>query len=135
MDVGCGGGLLSESLARLGGDVVGVDASKENIGIARTHAAQDPMLPFVDAENGIDRRRGATSQAAPPGSLEFRCTTAETLRDQGEKFDVVCAMEVLEHVDEPGEFMKCLGEMVKVCTAPEGKGRGYRLIGASLEDT
>jgi 2-polyprenyl-6-hydroxyphenyl methylase/3-demethylubiquinone-9 3-methyltransferase len=50
-------------------------------------------------------------------SLEYRHTSAELLRDAGEKFDVVCAMEVLEHVDEPGEFMKCLGEMVKVSPA------------------
>jgi polyprenyldihydroxybenzoate methyltransferase/3-demethylubiquinol 3-O-methyltransferase len=48
------------------------------------------------------------------GSLEYRHTSAESLRDAGEKFDVVCAMEVIEHVDEPGEFLKCLGDMVKV---------------------
>jgi hypothetical protein len=48
------------------------------------------------------------------GSLEYRCTSAESLRDNGEKFDLVCSMEVLEHVDQPGEFLKCLGDMVKV---------------------
>ncbi|WWD20004.1 3-demethylubiquinone-9 3-O-methyltransferase [Kwoniella shandongensis] len=97
LDVGCGGGLLSESLARLGGTVVGVDASESNIGIATTHASQDPFL----------------SQKMEEGGLQFRHSAAERLRDAGEKFDVVCAMEVLEHVDEPGEFLKCLGEMVK----------------------
>ncbi|KAK8849383.1 3-demethylubiquinone-9 3-O-methyltransferase [Kwoniella newhampshirensis] len=97
LDVGCGGGLLSESLARLGGSVVGVDASESNIGIATTHASQDPIL----------------RKKMDEGRLEFRHSPAERLRDQGEMFDVVCAMEVLEHVDEPGEFLKCLGEMVK----------------------
>ncbi|WWD00391.1 3-demethylubiquinone-9 3-O-methyltransferase [Kwoniella sp. B9012] len=97
LDVGCGGGLLSESLARLGGQVVGVDASESNIGIATTHAQQDPSL----------------SIKMQTGELRFVHSSAEVLRDAGEKFDVVCAMEVLEHVDQPGEFMKCLGEMVK----------------------
>ncbi|WVW78655.1 3-demethylubiquinone-9 3-O-methyltransferase [Kwoniella bestiolae CBS 10118] len=97
LDVGCGGGLLSESLARLGGEVVGVDASESNIGIATTHAQQDPSL----------------SKKIENGDLKFVHSSAEVLRDAGEKFDVVCAMEVLEHVDQPGEFMKCLGEMVK----------------------
>ncbi|KAK6903928.1 3-demethylubiquinone-9 3-O-methyltransferase [Kwoniella mangroviensis CBS 8507] len=97
LDVGCGGGLLSESLARLGGQVVGVDASESNIGIATTHAQQDPSL----------------STKMQNGELKFVHSSAEVLRDAGEKFDVVCAMEVLEHVDQPGEFMKCLGQMVK----------------------
>ncbi|GFZ45901.1 hypothetical protein JCM24511_03634 [Saitozyma sp. JCM 24511] len=116
LDVGCGGGLLSETLARLGGDVVGVDASKENIGIAKTHAGQDPFLPLIkdsDHEDGPIGSHTRTPVRGRVGSLEYRHTSAELLRDAGEKFDVVCAMEVLEHVDEPGEFMKCLGEMVK----------------------
>lgn len=117
LDVGCGGGLLSESLARLGGDVVGVDASGVNIGMAVAHAVDDPGLPLINPTPGLevesmeDGRRGKEGE----GSLEYRHTSAEALRDAGEKFDVVCAMEVVEHVDEPGEFMKALGDMVKVC--------------------
>jgi 2-polyprenyl-6-hydroxyphenyl methylase/3-demethylubiquinone-9 3-methyltransferase len=117
LDVGCGGGLLSEALTRLGGDVVGVDAGRENIAMARLHASGDPALPFTQTVQGeqvqgevMDRIRSGRK-----GSLEYRHSTAEALRDAGEKFDVVCAMEVLEHVDQPGEFMKCLGDMVKVC--------------------
>ncbi|KAJ3043917.1 hypothetical protein HDV00_003957 [Rhizophlyctis rosea] len=88
LDIGCGGGLLSESLARLGATVVGADASSENIQIARIHASQDPMLS-----------RGA-------GSIEFRHTTAETLADEGEQFDVVCGLEIIEHVSDPNLFVR-----------------------------
>ncbi|BEI94367.1 uncharacterized protein CcaverHIS019_0608260 [Cutaneotrichosporon cavernicola] len=101
LDVGCGGGLLAESLARLGGDVLAIDASAHNIAIARTHAAADPLLPYVN------------SNSTAPGRLEYRHTSAETLRDAGETFDVVCSMEVLEHVDAPGGFLQCLGDMVR----------------------
>ncbi|ORY22567.1 S-adenosyl-L-methionine-dependent methyltransferase [Naematelia encephala] len=123
LDVGCGGGLLSESLARLGGDVVGVDASESNITIANLHASQDPFLPYKPVSSPLGSTTSSSSWFAStttsagsssiPGSLEYRHTSAEALRDAGEKFDVVCAMEVLEHVDEPAEFMRCLGEMVK----------------------
>ncbi|KLT39043.1 ubiquinone biosynthesis O-methyltransferase [Cutaneotrichosporon oleaginosum] len=106
LDVGCGGGLLAESLARLGGDVLAIDASAHNIAIARTHASHDPQLPYV--------HEGASSpHSAAPGRLEYRHTSAEALRDAGESFDVVCSMEVLEHVDAPGGFLQCLGDMVR----------------------
>lgn len=112
LDVGCGGGLLSEALARLGGDVIGVDASGVNIGMAVAHAAGDPGLPLINSAEGLEG--GEVEKKGLVGSLEYRHTSAEALRDAGEKFDVVCAMEVVEHVDEPGEFMKALGDMVKV---------------------
>jgi 2-polyprenyl-6-hydroxyphenyl methylase/3-demethylubiquinone-9 3-methyltransferase len=87
--------------------VVAIDAARDNIAIARAHAATDPLLPYVD-EAGV--------RAAPgriPGRLEYRHTTAEALRAAGETFDVVCSMEVIEHVEQPGEFLQCLGDMVK----------------------
>lgn len=100
--------MCTQTLARLGGDVVAIDASAHNIAIARTHASCDPLLPFVD-EHGA----GPSTPASIPGRLEYRHTSAEALHAAGEKFDVVCSMEVLEHVDQPGEFLKCLGDMVK----------------------
>ncbi|CDS01784.1 hypothetical protein [Sporisorium scitamineum] len=98
-DIGCGGGLLSESLARLGARTTGVDASASNIGIATTHAARDPLL----------------SRPHPLGgpSLTYLHTTAEDLVAQKRTFDIVCAMEVLEHVNGPADFLRSLDKLVK----------------------
>jgi 2-polyprenyl-6-hydroxyphenyl methylase/3-demethylubiquinone-9 3-methyltransferase len=86
LDIGCGGGLLSEPMTRLGATVVGADASATNIEVARLHAA----------EMGL--------------SVDYRATTAEALADSGEKFDVVLNMEVVEHVADVGLFIaKCAG--------------------------
>ncbi len=81
LDIGCGGGLLSEPMARLGSEVVGADAAERNIPVARVHAeAQD--LP-----------------------IDYRHTTAEALVAGGESFDVVLAMEIVEHVADPAAFI------------------------------
>ncbi|KAG0028969.1 Hexaprenyldihydroxybenzoate methyltransferase, mitochondrial [Podila clonocystis] len=96
LDVGCGGGLLAEALARLGAQVTGLDASNENIQMAKIHSKKDPLL------NG-----------SSPGSLEYRHQTAEQLLEQGLQFDVVCSMEVIEHVENPAGFLKVLGQLVK----------------------
>lgn len=98
-DIGCGGGLLSESLARLGAKTTGVDASKSNIGIATTHAARDPLFAQPHALGG--------------NSLSYLHTTAEDLVAQGKTFDVVCAMEVVEHVNGPADFLRSLDKLVK----------------------
>ena len=89
LDIGCGGGILSEPLARLGAEVVGADPSSANIEAARLHAA----------EAGV--------------TLDYRITTAEALAGEGERFDVVLAMEVVEHVVDPGLFIKRCTEMVR----------------------
>ena len=102
LDVGCGGGILSEPLARLGARVVGVDPAEDNIAAARAHAA----------ETGVD--------------VDYRATTAEELAAKGERFDVVLAMEVVEHVVDVKEFVATCATMVKP---------GGLLIAATLNRT
>lgn len=89
LDIGCGGGLLCEPMTRLGADVVGVDASEKNIGTASVHAQ----------EQGL--------------AIDYRATTAEALREAGERFDVVLNMEVVEHVAHVDSFVADCAAMVK----------------------
>lgn len=89
LDIGCGGGLLCEPMARMGADIVGADASDVNVRVARIHAEQ----------GGLE--------------IDYRATTAEALSANGEQFDVVLNMEVVEHVADVNLFMKACSEMVK----------------------
>lgn len=89
LDIGCGGGILSEPLARIGANVVGADASETNIEVAKLHAAK----------SGV--------------AVDYRATTAEALADTGEKFDIVLAMEIIEHVADVDLFVSRCAEMVK----------------------
>jgi len=89
LDIGCGGGLLAEPIARLGAEVVGVDASERNIGTASVHAK----------ENGV--------------AIDYRTGSAEALADAGERFDVVLAMEIIEHVADVPLFLDKLATLLK----------------------
>jgi 2-polyprenyl-6-hydroxyphenyl methylase/3-demethylubiquinone-9 3-methyltransferase len=89
LDVGCGGGILAEPLARLGANVVGADPSSPNIEAAQQHAHAGELV------------------------IDYRVTTAEALADAGEVFDVVLAMEVVEHVADMAAFVRCCAAMVK----------------------
>ena len=89
LDIGCGGGILAEPLARLGAHMVGADPSLTNIEAAKLHAAGAGL------------------------TIDYRCTDAEALADAGERFDVVLAMEVVEHVADLDLFVQRCAEMVK----------------------
>jgi 2-polyprenyl-6-hydroxyphenyl methylase/3-demethylubiquinone-9 3-methyltransferase len=89
LDVGCGGGLISEPLCRMGAEVVGIDPAEKNIAVARLHA---------DA-GGLP--------------IDYRATTVEALAETGERFDVVLALEVVEHVPDVPSFIVTCGALVK----------------------
>lgn len=89
LDIGCGGGLLCEPMARLGAAVVGVDPAATNIEVAKLHAA----------ETGV--------------AIDYRVATAEELADAGEKFDVILNMEVVEHVSDVPLYIARCSQMVK----------------------
>lgn len=89
LDIGCGGGLLSEPMARLGAEVVGIDPAPTNIAVARLHAG----------ESGL--------------AVDYRATDAETLAGSGERFDVVLAMEVVEHVPDRDAFIAACGALLR----------------------
>jgi len=89
LDIGCGGGLLSEPMARLGANVVAIDPSATNIATARVHAE----------EAGL--------------AIDYRVATAENLAAAGEDFDVILNMEVIEHVVDPAGFVAVCGALLK----------------------
>tara|TARA_R110000851_G_scaffold37035_4_gene95937 strand:+ start:145 stop:888 length:744 start_codon:yes stop_codon:yes gene_type:complete len=108
LDIGCGGGLLSEPMARLGATVVGADAAPRNIPVAQVHAAQ----------SGLD--------------IDYRHTTAEDLAAAGEEFDVVLNMEVVEHVADPLTYLTACQQLLKpgglhVCSTINRNPKSYAM--------
>lgn len=89
LDIGCGGGLLTEPLARLGATMVGADAGSANIAAARAHAETQGL------------------------AIDYRATTAEALAAEGAQFDVVVAMEIVEHVADLPMFLREIAKMVR----------------------
>ena len=89
LDIGCGGGLLSEPMARLGAEVIGADAAEKNIPVAQIHAEQ----------SGLE--------------IDYRHTTAEAMAAAGEQFDVVLNMEVVEHVASPIDYLTACRNLLK----------------------
>ncbi len=89
LDIGCGGGLLSEPMARLGADVLGADAAEGNIPVAQVHADQSGL------------------------KIDYRHTTAEALAAAGEQFDAILNMEVVEHVAEPQAYLTACSQLLK----------------------
>ncbi len=89
IDIGCGGGLISEPLARMGATVTGIDPSTKNIGTARVHAGQ----------SGLE--------------IDYRATTAEDVAASGARFDMVMNLEVVEHVSDVDGFLAASGTLLK----------------------
>ena len=89
LDIGCGGGLLCEPMARLGATIVGADAAERNIPVAQVHAEQSGL------------------------TIDYRHTTAEAMAADGEQFDVVLNMEVVEHVADPLSYLTACRELLK----------------------
>ncbi|WP_170755383.1 bifunctional 2-polyprenyl-6-hydroxyphenol methylase/3-demethylubiquinol 3-O-methyltransferase UbiG [Ruegeria lacuscaerulensis] len=108
LDIGCGGGLLSEPMARLGATVVGADAAERNLPVARIHAEQ----------SGLE--------------IDYRHTTAEDMAAAGEQFDVVLNMEVVEHVADPLGYLTATQQLVipgglQVCSTINRNPKSYAM--------
>jgi 2-polyprenyl-6-hydroxyphenyl methylase / 3-demethylubiquinone-9 3-methyltransferase len=94
VDIGCGGGLVTEPLARLGADTLGVDMAVEGIEVAKSHMHLDPAL-------------------ANSGNLRYQVAAVEHLAKEKNVFDVVLALEIVEHVAQPGQFLQDCAALVK----------------------
>ena len=113
LDIGCGGGLLSEPMARMGANVIGADAADRNLPIARAHAVQSNLV------------------------IDYQHTTVEELVEGTERFDVILNMEVIEHVANPSSYVKACSELLKpnglmICSTINRNVKSYlnAIIGA-----
>lgn len=89
LDIGCGGGLLAEPMARLGATVTGIDPSERNIRTAAVHASEQEL------------------------AIDYRVASAEELAKEGKQFDVILNMEVIEHVNDPASFIATCAQLLK----------------------
>jgi len=108
LDIGCGGGLLAEPMARLGAEVVGADAAERNIPVAQVHAEKSGL------------------------TIDYRHTTAEAMADAGEQFDVVLNMEVVEHVADPLAYLTACQQLLKpgglhICSTINRNPKSYAM--------
>ena len=115
LDIGCGGGLLAEPMARLGAEVVGADAAERNIPVAQVHARQSGL------------------------NIDYRHTTAEALAEAGDRFDVVLNMEVVEHVADPLGYLTACQTLLKpgglhICSTINRNSKSYMvaIVGAEI---
>ena len=113
LDIGCGGGLWAEPMARLGAEVIGADAAERNIPVAQLHAEQ----------SGLE--------------IDYRHTTAEALAEAGEQFDAILNMEVVEHVSDPLTYLIACRELLRpgglqICSTLNRNPKSYvmAIIGA-----
>jgi 2-polyprenyl-6-hydroxyphenyl methylase/3-demethylubiquinone-9 3-methyltransferase len=88
LDIGCGGGLLSEPMCRLGADITAIDASKKNINVAKLHSKKNNL------------------------KIKYLCTSPEKIKIK-DKFDVILNMEIVEHVEDVNFFLKTCSKLLK----------------------
>ncbi len=89
LDIGCGGGLVAEPISRLGAELVAIDASQKNINVAKIHAEKSDL------------------------KIDYQCISAEDLASQNQQFDVVLALEIIEHVADVEKFIEACAKLVK----------------------
>jgi len=89
LDVGCGGGLISEPFSHMGAEVTAIDASEKNIAVAKIHAEKSQL------------------------KIDYRVTTSEEIAEEGKKFDVVFALEIIEHVANVEKFIQSCAALTK----------------------
>ncbi len=109
LDIGCGGGLLSESLARLGFEVVGIDKSLPSIEVARAHARE-----YMPEHAGAASGQGAERASPLPISYHHADLSDFAKNEPSRRrFDLICAMEIIEHTQDPQEFLDLASQLLR----------------------
>lgn len=111
LDIGCGGGLVCEPLARLGGKVSGVDADAQAIAVAKTHAAEQGL--DINYIHGSSEDLLSSSFRRKPESSAAKEKDPGLRRDDDGGYDIVLALEIIEHVTDPAAFVQSVSQLVK----------------------